>query len=246
MSMIYFNEQLRKYYKICPSCQKDIPYSTRKAARRFDNGISLCRSCSQRKAKPKQNKIYKRNCPKCNRELVYKSYRGMWRANKFHVLCKSCIHKGVNNYLYGKHLSDTHKENISKSNIGKKHTEEIKEKLRIFALQRIKKQGTIISFNPKACQFMDNFGRENGYNFRHALNGGEVDIIGYYLDGYDKERNVIFEYDECEHEKTRQKMKDLKRSERLINKLGCKIIRYSEKFNKLYQSFSTKSEIYCA
>ena len=53
MSMVYFNEQLKKYCKICPSCQKDIPYSTKKSAKRFDTGVSLCRSCAQKLAKKK-------------------------------------------------------------------------------------------------------------------------------------------------------------------------------------------------
>ena len=31
---------------------------------------------------------------------------------------------------------------------------------------------------------------------QHALNGGEVRIGNYWVDGYDKENKIIFEYDE--------------------------------------------------
>ena len=261
MNMVYFNEQLKKYCKICPSCQKDIPYLTKKSAKRFDDGMSSCRSCSNWNKKHPQNKIYKRNCSQCNKELIYKSYRGMWRANKNDCLCLSCSHKGEKSYLYGKpmsqerklkfsfkgrHHNDETKKKLSDLHKGEKKSEKHKEKLRMLALERVKKMGRTRGYNFKACQFIDDFGKKNGYNFQHAMNGGEIVISGYCLDGYDKEKNVIFEYDDPYHETNKYKIKDLKRSERLINKLGCNIIRYSEKFNKLYKSTSIYSEVYCA
>jgi len=34
---------------------------------------------------------------------------------------------------------------------------------------------------------------------QHAENGGEFEVAGYYLDGYDKNLNIAFEYDEPGH-----------------------------------------------
>ena len=35
--------------------------------------------------------------------------------------------------------------------------------------------------------------------FNIALNGGEKRIICYYVDGYDKDKNIVIEYDELHH-----------------------------------------------
>ena len=34
---------------------------------------------------------------------------------------------------------------------------------------------------------------------QHALNGGEVEIGGFMMDGYDQSRGIVFEYDEPHH-----------------------------------------------
>ena len=162
--------------------------------------------------------------------------------------------------MIGRKLSDSHKLNISSSLKGHKTTDEAKlkisqkikgikrsentkEKLRINTINLIKKLGVSRIYNPKACQFIDNFGKKCGYNFQHALNGGEVSVGGYYLDGYDKDKNVVFEYDEIKHEHGKRKEKDLEREKRIIDKLKCEVIRYSEKYNKLYKSYPTYSVI---
>jgi hypothetical protein len=232
----------------------------------MENEIHLCRTCSKTGNKNPQfikNKIYKRNCSTCNKNLYYKSYGNWWISNKKHSLCKSCSKKDTNNPLWGKVHTLEHKTKISISQTGKHHTEESKkkiseilkgkskseehkEKLRVCALDRVEKLGRTRGYNPKACQFIDDFGNRCGYNFQHALNGGEVVIIGYCPDGYDKERNIIFEYDEPWHETKNYKLKDLRRAERLIEKLNCNIFRYSEKFNRLYKSTPTYSELFCA
>ena len=40
-----------------------------------------------------------------------------------------------------------------------------------------------------------------GWKLRHAMNGGEYYIkeLGYWVDGYDKENNIIYEFDEHQH-----------------------------------------------
>jgi hypothetical protein len=117
-----------------------------------------------------------------------------------------------------------------KVNEGKKHSKETIEKQSIS--HRHNRAKWVIdniqfpNFNPKACQLIEDYGKEHGYNFQHALNGGEYHIkeLGYWVDGYDKEKNVVIEYMEKSHLSSKKKEKDLKRKEEIISLLKCKFI----------------------
>jgi hypothetical protein len=146
--------------------------------------------------------------------------------------------------LIGHKVSDVTKEKISAKIKGIKRNDETKEKLRIAKIKQLQKQGVSRSYNPVACQFIAEFGCKYGYNFQHAMNGGELTFSGYFVDGYDKEKNIVFEYDEAKHENYNKKMKDIKRIFNLINKINCKILRYSERYKKIYWSYPDKSELF--
>ena len=81
------------------------------------------------------------------------------------------------------------------------------------------------NYNPEACRLIEEYGKKHGYNFQHAENGGEFHIkeLGYFVDGYDVEQNVVIEYDEPHH--ARQKEKDTQRQQEIIELLKCKFIR---------------------
>lgn len=83
-------------------------------------------------------------------------------------------------------------------------------------------------FNPKACQIIEEYGKHHGYNFQHALNGGEYYIkeLRYFVDGYDKEKNVVIEYYEKHHKNF--KKRDLERKNKIIKLLNCKFIELYE------------------
>jgi very-short-patch-repair endonuclease len=69
---------------------------------------------------------------------------------------------------------------------------------------------------------------KHGYNFQHAENGGEYYIkeLGYFLDAYDLEKNVVLEIDESHHFRNgKLRKKDIIRQEEITNFLGCKFIR---------------------
>jgi hypothetical protein len=184
------------------------------------------------------------------------------RSIKRNYLCMSCTTKGERNGFFGKTQSLEARKTIKAKRklqiiseetkkklaiamkgsknpfFGKTHTNEIKlllsEQSRMRMLERVKKYGGRPSFNPIACKFIDKLNEQNGWQLQHALNGGEVNVIGFSLDGYDKERNIIFEYDEQKHHQTWYKKKDLVRQEKLISKLNpSKFIRYDELNNKL-------------
>lgn len=87
-------------------------------------------------------------------------------------------------------------------------------------------------YNKIACEFMDEWGTKNGYNFEHAVNGKELKVAAYWVDGYDKEKNAVFEYDEPHHyfkrKGLRLKNRDLIRMKRIQEELKCDFIRYNE------------------
>lgn len=82
----------------------------------------------------------------------------------------------------------------------------------------------IPSYNPIACKLIDEYGNANGYNFQHAMNGGEYHIkeLGYFVDGYDKDKNIVLEYQEKRHNYTTEK--DLRRKKEIIEFLKCRFI----------------------
>jgi len=110
-------------------------------------------------------------------------------------------------------------DNPSKNN-------KIIQKIRLKAIKRKKIQGNGFqpNYNPEACKIIEQYGKEHGYNFQHAENGGEYHIkeLGYFVDGYDKEQNVVIEYYEPFHKK--QTDRDERRKQEIIDHLGCKFI----------------------
>ena len=114
---------------------------------------------------------------------------------------------------------------------GKKASKETKRKQRIAAIKNIENRSgqCCPNYNPTGCKLIEEYGKENGYIFQHAENGGEfyIEELGYWVDGYDKEKNVIIEIDESFHYNfdDKLKIKDVERQEEIENFSGCKFIR---------------------
>jgi hypothetical protein len=124
--------------------------------------------------------------------------------------------------------STAFKEKISKIHKGKIVSNEVKKKMRISAAKRIEKYGIHSrNYNPDACKIIDEYGKQNGYNFQHALNGGEHRVDGYFVDGYDKDKNVVIEIDEKPHFdfNGNLKEKDIRRQKEIEEYLKCKFVR---------------------
>jgi len=149
-------------------------------------------------------------------------------------------HRGELNYLFGKHLSKETRKKLRLSKLGnknpmfgkcgkacpsfgKRRSKEARRRMREAALGRVYPR-----FNPTACQRIDEYGKKHGFNFQHALNGGEVRVIGYSLDGYDKDKNVVIEYYERAHKRLKNRKHDQQRKQEIVNHLGCKFIEIKE------------------
>lgn len=135
-----------------------------------------------------------------------------------------------------KYLSNEEKEKI-RQRIIKSMTEKTKYKMRISAIKRMKNSGILAcrNFNPKACEYFDKLNKERGWNLQHAKNGGEIEIYGYFLDAYDKYKNLVVEYDEPRHDRPQIKKKDEIRQNNIINYLKCKFYRYKELDDQLIE-----------
>jgi len=105
-------------------------------------------------------------------------------------------------------------------------TKENRQRARDSYLRRIKNcHGQILPlYNPSGCNIIENL-NDNGFNFQHAENGGEYRVIGYFLDGYDEEKNIAIEIDEPEHSYNYRQKKDIRRQQEITEELGCRFVR---------------------
>lgn len=123
--------------------------------------------------------------------------------------------------------------------VGKHQSNEFKQKMREILKEKFDKYGHIPNFSEKCCKYLDELNKKNGWNLQHAMNGGEITCLGYWLDGYDKDLNIVVEYDEYKHYKDVKnnilKDKDIIRQNNIINELHCKFYRYNEYLDLLYE-----------
>lgn len=118
--------------------------------------------------------------------------------------------------------------------LGKHHSEETKRKIRQSTVKYlVNVVGSRPRYNKSAICILEQIAKEHGWNIQHAENGGEFYTgIGYFVDAYDKEKNIVLEYDEKHHyedvENNILKEKDLKRQNEIIEYLHCEYWRYNE------------------
>ena len=123
--------------------------------------------------------------------------------------------------------------------LGKHHSEETKDKIRITQAKNHKILETGPLYNKKSIEYINQLNKDKGWCLQHAENGGEITCAGYYLDGYDKNLNIAFEYDEPKHYKDKEnnilRDYDVHRMNRIKEILGCTFWRYNEYLNLLYK-----------
>jgi hypothetical protein len=122
-----------------------------------------------------------------------------------------------------------------KSFLGKKHTEATKNKMRVSTIKYIESLNGKLAprYNQNSITKIEKVAKNLGItDLQHAENGGEYYIkeLGYFVDGYSKEKNVVIEYDEKHHFDTNGnlKEKDLLRQTEIQKFLGCSFIRLKD------------------
>lgn len=138
-------------------------------------------------------------CIECGKERRYKYLQHYYRARDIYKRCKSCA---------------------SKRQV---QSEETKQKRR----ERRKGLGPVW-YNPVACSLFEEINSNLGWNGRHAENGGEQEVRGFFLDYYEPILNIVVEYDEKHHQKPNRRRKDGFRQKMIKEALGCKFYRIQE------------------
>ena len=161
---------------------------------------------------------------------------------------KSCWNKGLTAKTHPslKQAGNTLKARYASGEIvgsqkGRPHTQEEKDKIRMGTIRYFLTNN--VPFSPrvsvKGCKYMDKLNETNNWNLQHGMNGGEISIDGFFLDGYDKELNIVFEYDEPFHyenvDENILKEKDIFRMNYIYEKLNCRFFRYNEKLDLFYE-----------
>ena len=214
----FFNESLNKYVCLC--------------GKQFDNSLSFAGHCG--------------HCDKIAQQYHNKEHcRDFYHMNKGHMVGWENKSEEEITEIYNKG-GNTRKIKYNNGELvpgflGKHHTEETKEKQRIGMLKNICfKFGNVrANYSQKACDYIDKLNSIKHWHLKHALNDGEKFVAGYFLDGYDEQLNIAFEYDEKKHYKDVNNNiltdKDLIRQNNIINKLHCSFFRYNETLDKLYK-----------
>jgi hypothetical protein len=234
---------IQTYKRNCPKCGSEILYKIKKFYEIANKKNTCCRKCcvigkgftgkkhDEKTKKQIHNKLIGKNNPMYGRQHSYRIRKKISENMPDQT--------GLNNHFYGKHHSEKTKIKLRKIHIGNtyslglKRSIEAKRKMRVSAIKRIerdKNNGNQIfpNFNSNAISIIENYGKEHGYDFQHAMNGGEYFIseLGYWVDGYDREKNVIIEYYENRHKYTMER--DVQRKHEIINFLKCDFIELKE------------------
>jgi len=194
---------------------------------------------------------WKRVCPKCEEEIYHtrKDHRNYLDKKK--VLCKKCCKPGrkkgfITSDEVKKKISNKLKGKIPKNinlilyrNHHKNITEETKEKMRNSRICYLKRTNTYCypNYNINACKYFDYINKKYDWNGIYATNGGEQEIGNgkYFLDFYDKEKNIVIEYDEPHHylKSGNLRNRDIRRMNEIKEYLHCKFFRYNTLTNEM-------------
>lgn len=224
-----------KLSRNCPRCHKEILYGELWYRNKQERLGTICKSCSNHnKGKPLPLSV-KQKIGSVKRgkiaSIETRQKMSISQSKRKHPENVKLKLRGRGNGMYG-----VHRYNTQNPFYGKLHSETTRLKMRIASIQRLIRQGITRSYNPKACQKIDEYGIQFGYKFQHAMNGGEVELYGYFVDGYDKENNIVFEYDEPRHYVYgKLRIRDLTRMKEIKTHVGCRFLRFNEYTNEVIE-----------
>lgn len=221
-----------KIEKNCLHCNSVVSVYPKQINFKYCSRNCRVKAISLDKEKIKLSKTLKINCKTCNKEVATVDKNKLYCS----VICKTNDKKGINGncVICNKIFYSFPTHSKTKSTCSKEcRLIQWKETSRVNCINRLKNSisGFTPNYNKEACKIIELYGEENNYNFQHALNGGEYYIkeLGYWVDGYDKEKNVVIEFDENKKFKNNKlKEKHILREEKIIKFLKCKFIRLKE------------------
>ena len=126
------------------------------------------------------------------------------------------------------------RKKMSKSRIGKKHTEKSKRKMRLSMIRYLEKQYNdgfpmIPAIGKNETLILNMIEEIYKYKIKRQYH---IKPLGYFVDGYIEELNLVIEIDEWRHFDFNGKLKekDLKRQKEIEKELNCKFLRIKDSF----------------
>jgi hypothetical protein len=217
--------------KQCPICGIDILYRDKKALLQSIRLKSNCKSCS---IEIKNSKISNTLKEKYKSGEITANMNGAHSYESRKKQGNSKKGKKQSNESNIKRSISCKKANCGKSNRGRRCSEENKKKFRLQMIDRLTKTHKNFHppYNEKACDYFEKLMIENNVFIQHALNGGEYNIkeLGYWVDGYDLENNIVYEWDESHHFDVLGNLseKDINRQKQIEEFLKCQFVRIKE------------------
>ena len=240
----------KKWIRNCPKCNRELSYSSKSHRNIADRLQTLCYRCAftgrlrseeyrdkirqsllGRKLSEDHKEKIKIACQNVTDEMRQKmslAAKGRPSHRKGKRLTKEWrmkIRRGLLN------MAPELKQKVIDGNKNRTPSEETRRKMRlarIHYIEKIKLLGAQMkpAFNLTACHYFNELNKQNGWNLQHAMNGGEyyLEDLGYWVDAYDKNKNIAIEYDEGYHNK--RKDADTRRMNEIKRHLGCKFYRY--------------------
>lgn len=221
-----------KYKRNCPSCGREVTYAFYQGLYKAKTQNRVCNSC---RVSGNKNPMF-----------------GIRLTGNLNPMFGKTGFGGKTHTLQTKEILHTINSGPNHPQYGTSHSSERRHKQRLYHINKLRLLGIFPgsgmkkTYNPNACMFMDKLNKQLGTNFQHAKNGGEVELYGFFVDGYDKEKNIIFEYDERRHYNVDGTLvdKDIKRQSELIKNVNPTLfLRYDEDNQRLYNSITQENII---
>ncbi len=129
------------FCKKCPSCDKNIEYSSYSSLNRSIRKNAFCKKCYNIKRAldaVRNVKVLEKNCPTCDKLIIYANKESLRLSCKENWECCSCSKSGDKNPAFGKKMPHSQEtiDKIVKSNTGKKRSPEIVEMLRLAMINK--------------------------------------------------------------------------------------------------------------
>ena len=233
------------YKRNCPKCGKELTTKNKYWNKKAIEENRSCISCT--KIDKKFTEEHKKNLKKNHADFTGENNPFFDKTHTKESMDKMVETRNQNeNWLQNVRdaASKQNRTGVNNSFFDKTHTKETKRKMKKYASNRShihnekirkSKHKCIINgkrlapnYNPTACIYFDWLNMYWDLNIQHAENGGEYHIkgLGYWVDGYDKETNTVYEFDEKHHFRGgKLKNEDVERQQKIINKLLCEFIR---------------------
>lgn len=249
---VVIDDKNKIFGKKCGGCGKYIYYTRKDYLKKSLEENYLCKSCSKKGKQPSfyvdgkipeeiMGKIskawFKKGDGPKNADLrkgkTLEDIYGIERAAEIRIKYSE-VKRTPESNLKRKETMKTNWKKNPENWSGRTVSEETRAIHRRNMVKRLKKTHKNFHppYNEKACEYFDKLMEETNTNIQHALNGGEYHIeeLGYWVDGYDIDNNIVYEWDEPHHFNNNgmYKEKDIIREEQIKKHLGCTFIRFKE------------------